>query len=266
MSEFIEKKKIGQIFLEMGLVNEAKLKAGLERQYVLKKRIGEILVDANYITEDDVAKALSIQFNLKYIDLSNFILNEELLAYFSYEDIKTFEFLPVKKLGNMIICVIHDPTRLTEMEILKAKVPFQLKYIVASKSKLLKVLNQYIKQKEEEIKKLKKPVDDKKKEQSLETEKQNVSDGVEVEKESKTEKVSPLTSQIEKKLSDVYFEKLKKFQVPCNIFLSSGVNFKGGILQDFDDEVLYLKDAKQHQLIDRKSISAISFVEPVTLK
>jgi len=56
-------KKIGEMLVENGLLNETDLKAALEKQKKLEhqKPIGEILIEMNLITIDTLIKYLEIQ-------------------------------------------------------------------------------------------------------------------------------------------------------------------------------------------------------------
>ncbi len=79
MSEFIRKKKIGEILIDMGVLSEEQLFWGLEKQIETKELIGQILIQAEYINEVQLAMALGRQFNVDYMELEEYMLNEELM-------------------------------------------------------------------------------------------------------------------------------------------------------------------------------------------
>lgn len=135
-SEFVKKKRIGEIFLEMGVITDVQLRAGLERQAVVQKRIGEILVDNGLITEDDVAYALAKQFGVQYFDVDSLVLDPGLMHEFSSTLITQEEFLPVRKVDNRLYIAIHDPTDLTVLDQIRVATQLEVRYAVGAKIKI----------------------------------------------------------------------------------------------------------------------------------
>jgi len=137
-SEFVKKKRIGEIFLEMGVITDVQLRAGLERQAVVQKRIGEILVDNGLITEDDVAYALAKQFGVQYFDVDSLVLDPDLMQEFDQKLITQEEFLPVRKVDNRLYIAIHDPTDLTVLDQIRVATQLEVRYAVGAESKIKK--------------------------------------------------------------------------------------------------------------------------------
>ncbi|MBI4871989.1 MAG: hypothetical protein HY814_10545 [Candidatus Riflebacteria bacterium] len=78
-SEFIQKKKIGEILMSKGLITQQQLETALRIQREDRsKRVGEIWVEAGIITEEVLARALAAQYNVQYFDLANFVPKEDL--------------------------------------------------------------------------------------------------------------------------------------------------------------------------------------------
>lgn len=114
-------KKIGMILVERGCLTAGQLQVILDRQLLSNKRFGELCVHDGLISEEDLAQALAEQFNLDYIDLSNFRLNEELLSSLPSDAIYRFRFVPLEIIEEQMKVAISDPTdvvRLDELELL----------------------------------------------------------------------------------------------------------------------------------------------------
>ena len=56
---WLPQRKIGSVFLSMGLITEEQLKEALEIQNTDSRRLGKILVSLGYVTSDELARALS---------------------------------------------------------------------------------------------------------------------------------------------------------------------------------------------------------------
>ncbi|MDP7420664.1 MAG: RNA chaperone Hfq [bacterium] len=142
-SEFVKKKRIGDIFLEMGIITDLQLRTGLERQAVVQKRIGEILVENGLITEDDVAYALAKQFGVQFFDISSLSLDPVLMNEFAKDLIVQEEFLPIRKVDERLYIVIHDPTDLTVLDQIKTATQLNVRYAVGAKKKINTMISQY---------------------------------------------------------------------------------------------------------------------------
>ncbi|MDP3704848.1 MAG: GspE/PulE family protein [Legionellaceae bacterium] len=62
-------KRIGELLLEAGLINQKQLDQAIELQKKSGERLGQILIKMNVIAEEDVLKLLSKQRNLPFVDL-----------------------------------------------------------------------------------------------------------------------------------------------------------------------------------------------------
>lgn len=142
-SEFIQKKKMGQILIEMGVLSEEQLFWGLEAQKETKQLIGEILVEAEYITSDDVAKALSIQFDREYINLDGFNPDPELMEKIPHTLTKMYYFLPYTLEGKNLVIVAADPTDLAMFDNITLYTGFKVDYLIGAKNKIAKILENY---------------------------------------------------------------------------------------------------------------------------
>ena len=66
-----KRKKIGQIFIEHGIIDEFQLRSALSNQRTSKKRLGEVLVELGYISENALMKILSKHFDVPSMSLDN---------------------------------------------------------------------------------------------------------------------------------------------------------------------------------------------------
>ncbi|MCK5684914.1 RNA chaperone Hfq [bacterium] len=279
------RKKIGEIFLAMGLATEDDVKMALSyQQKHPDNRLGEVLSDAGVINNEDIAIALAKQFKLQYINLNKFILDPKLTVELTEELIADLYFVPLKKLGGNVIIAIDDPTDQKRIEQITQKIPGNVTFVVSSSSSISKLLTDIIYKVKTKttIKREKKKAAEK--EATITKKITPPKDGAAVEEvkekvqapvqENIIPKMDPLSikkmdSMLEdfnedEKVFDQFLEKLKELAVPVQIFLATGTTLQGGIIIAFDDEAIYLKEKKKCQLILRNSIVGMSFVEPLS--
>ncbi len=143
MSEFIKKKKIGEILIEMEVLTEEQLFWALEKQKETKELIGQILLQAEYITEEKLALALARQFSVDYVDLQEYVLNEELFERVPETLIKMYYFLPHRLDGNELTIITHDPTNISMFDSIQVVTTYRVNYLVGSRDRIEKVINDY---------------------------------------------------------------------------------------------------------------------------
>jgi len=128
------RRKIGTILVERGSLAADQLPIVLDKLSTGKLRFGEICVQEGFINEDELAHALAEQFNLEYIDLTSFKLDEELLNSLPPDALYRFHFAPLELTESAMIVAVADPTdvvKLDELELLFDR-PLQIR--VASES------------------------------------------------------------------------------------------------------------------------------------
>ena len=143
MSEFIRKKKIGEILIDMGVLSEEQLFWGLEKQKETKELIGQILLQAEYIDEEQLAMALGRQFNVDYMDMEEYMLNEELMERVPETLIKMYYFVPHRLDGNELTIITHDPTNISMFDSIQVVTTYRVNYVVSARDRIEEIINDY---------------------------------------------------------------------------------------------------------------------------
>ncbi len=143
-SEFIQKKRIGEILISKGLITPQQLDSALAIQREDRsKRVGEIWVEAGIITEEVLARALAFQYGVNYFDLANFTPKEEHYDILSDDLISIHHVLPVRLEDNVLTLVTHDPTNIAGFQTIARITGLSVKFVVAQKAQLVKIINKY---------------------------------------------------------------------------------------------------------------------------
>jgi type IV pilus assembly protein PilB len=134
------RKNIGTILIDRGSLEAGKLPIILDKLGAGKQRFGEICIHEGLIGENDLAQALAEQFNLEYVDLDDFKMDEELLNSLPHDAIYRFRFVPLEMTEDFLVVAISDPTdvvKLDELELLFDR-PLQIR--VAAESAITAVI------------------------------------------------------------------------------------------------------------------------------
>nr|WP_291317477.1 hypothetical protein [Desulfuromonas sp.] len=105
-----ERKKIGEILVEMGALTPAEVKLVLERMPATGNRFGETAIGEGLIGEDLLVQVLGRQFQLECLDTRSFILNPELMASLPAGLPMQYRFLPVERRADGLVIAVADPT------------------------------------------------------------------------------------------------------------------------------------------------------------
>lgn len=135
-------KHLGDILVEAEIISKKTLERALERQKADKKRLGLVLEEMGVITEDELTDALSKQFNFKTI--KNFVghsYSEELLSLLPSDFTMKKLVFPLKQKDTMLAVAISDPFDLETMEMLSRITGFQIIPVLASRKEILEAIS-----------------------------------------------------------------------------------------------------------------------------
>lgn len=103
-------KQLGQILLEMSLVDERKIDEALEHQRRMPgTKIGQAMVDLGFIDEIQLTKALCRQFRLPFVDLSRARLSPQVIDLVPRQVVSDFPVVPVKIHESRLLLATDDP-------------------------------------------------------------------------------------------------------------------------------------------------------------
>jgi type IV pilus assembly protein PilB len=121
----IDRKRLGEILVEDGLVTSDQLNEALElqKQSVEKVPIGELLVQLGYLSEEGLALSLSKKLKTKYLSLSDYSLilryDQGLDRLINEEFARSHLLLPILKSHRSISIAMWDPLNFVVIDNIK---------------------------------------------------------------------------------------------------------------------------------------------------
>ena len=104
------RKRLGEILIEQGVLNQQKLEQALTEQKSKGSLLGEILVRLGFVKEEDIVIALATQFNFPYLPLENFEVNPRAVKLVPVELVTKYLFMPIDKMKTILTVVMSDPS------------------------------------------------------------------------------------------------------------------------------------------------------------
>lgn len=105
-----QQKKLGEMLLQEGLINEASLQEALVESQKTGQFLGGVLIRQGRISKDQLGNVLSKQFNVPYLSLNKLEVDRTLLALLPQEFMQNNRVLPVAKEGGKLIVAMVEPT------------------------------------------------------------------------------------------------------------------------------------------------------------
>jgi len=105
-------KPLGQILLESQVITPEQLDIALNKHWNTGQKIGQSIIDLGMASSGDIARALETQFNVPHFDIRNLSENgglKEILSKISFDIMKNYGVLPVRKDKNVLLLAMLDP-------------------------------------------------------------------------------------------------------------------------------------------------------------
>ncbi len=140
----ISKKKIGELLLERGYIDEFHLNAALAYQSEWGGRLGSILIRKGFISEKDMSSAIEEQFGLSCINLNDIEKpHDEVLRIVPLESAKKFRIFPIGLEGKTLLLSMTDPTDLKTLDDIGFSLGLRIKPVLALESDIMRAIAVY---------------------------------------------------------------------------------------------------------------------------
>ena len=110
------KKRLGDILLEAGLIDQRKLEEAIALQKVTRERLGRVLIKQGFVSEEDIMRTLSQQLRIPYIDLSNQTINRNLSLLVPQTVAENYLLVPIREDGRSLTVAMSDPLNILAID------------------------------------------------------------------------------------------------------------------------------------------------------
>jgi type IV pilus assembly protein PilB len=111
--------RLGGFLLEMKFISESDLEKALKLQQTEKKRLGDILIEGGVLSEIKLCKALASQLDCPFIEPDLKIINKNLLKRVDAKVMRQHLFMPFSQAQEGITVMFHDPLNLESLRAAK---------------------------------------------------------------------------------------------------------------------------------------------------
>ncbi|HNS31661.1 MAG TPA: GspE/PulE family protein [bacterium] len=129
-----EKKLLGQMLVDEGLITQDQLKTAIESQKQTGHFLGRILVDLGYIEERDLKRLLSIQAGIEMVDLKNVMIEKKAVEVFPSALAKTYNAIPISLDKNVLTLAVGDTLSLNIQDDISFVLGYKTKMVLADEN------------------------------------------------------------------------------------------------------------------------------------
>src|SRR5688500_4464291 len=105
----VKKTYIAEMLLDKQLITQEQLQTAIEEQKKTDKKIGQILVELGFIEENQLLTLLSEQLHIPFIDIKNFTLDPTLIRLLPEFYARHYRAIVLKREGDELLVGMVDP-------------------------------------------------------------------------------------------------------------------------------------------------------------
>jgi type IV pilus assembly protein PilB len=139
--QFDQRKRIGELLIDQGLISEEKLAQGLEEQKKTKLQLGKCLVNLNFISEKQLVDVLSAQLDIQHVVLENFNFNKLLVKLIPEDMARRYKAIALFERDGVLTVAMADPTNLRTIDHLKFKTGKGIDPVIAEEKSIISAID-----------------------------------------------------------------------------------------------------------------------------
>lgn len=137
------RKRLGEILIEAGLIDETALRSALIEQRRYGGPLGRVLVDLRLVLEEDLVAALSKQLAVPLVDLDNLEIAQHVLDLIPAEVAEAQGIIPFAQPMKFLDVALSDPTNLTLVDELRVKTHLNVRTYLAGPKAIERALSRF---------------------------------------------------------------------------------------------------------------------------
>jgi len=142
------KKRLGEILLEAGIINESQLQQALEYQSMWGQRLGSALVAKGFISEEMLMRVLGSTLNMPIVDISRIRIAPDVVKAVPSRLAEKYDLVPIaleSKGGGRqtLIIAMADPLNIEAVDQLKFTTGYNIRPVLSTISGIAEALRKY---------------------------------------------------------------------------------------------------------------------------
>ena len=138
-----EKKSFGDFLVGLGVITADQFKKASQEQKQKGERLEQAIVRLGYAKEELALQCLADYFNLPYVDLDTYLIDEKIVKSISEELARRHTLIPLFKIGNALTVAMTNPLNLLALDEVRNKVKTDVEIAISTEKKIKKAIEQH---------------------------------------------------------------------------------------------------------------------------
>ncbi len=130
--------EIGQVLLRRGLVSPHQMELAEEQSN--GKRVDQVVIELGMVSEEDALQAFADELGMRYVDLTEYDIDRDLLVEFPTTAIFRHSLLPLERNNGRVVVATSDPFDLEALDELSSLSGFRLEPVLARREDLVQLI------------------------------------------------------------------------------------------------------------------------------
>jgi type IV pilus assembly protein PilB len=138
-----EKKSFGEFLIGLGVITSDQLKNAAKEQKQRGERLEQTIVRLGYCKEELILQCLADYFNLPYVDLDTYLIDEKIVKTIPEEMVQRHTLIPLFKIGNTLTVAMTNPLNLLALDEVRNRVKTDVEIAISTEKKIKKAIEQH---------------------------------------------------------------------------------------------------------------------------
>jgi hypothetical protein len=136
-------KKLGELLIEAGLIDDFQLQSALSHQRNWGGKLGAILIEMEFVREEDVARVIAEKLHTPYANLFEPEIPATVLKMIKPDIAKKYTVMPVRKEAGGLMVAMSDPLDIDVTDALRFVTGLTIKPALALESEIRDAIRKY---------------------------------------------------------------------------------------------------------------------------
>lgn len=137
------KKSFGDFLVGLGVITIDQFKKVSQEQKQRGERLEQTIVRLGYAKEELILQCLADYFNLPFVDLDTYLIDEKVVKTISEEMARRHILIPIFKIGNTLTIVMTNPLNLLALDEVRNRVKADVEIAISTEKKIQKAIGQH---------------------------------------------------------------------------------------------------------------------------
>jgi type IV pilus assembly protein PilB len=138
-----EKKSFGNFLVARGIITADQLKKAIQELKRGGERLEQAIVRLKFAKEELILQCLADYFNLPYVDLNTYLIDEDVIKIISEEVARRYTLIPLFKIGNTLTVAMVNPLDIHALDEVRNKTRTDVEIAISTEEKIKKAIDQH---------------------------------------------------------------------------------------------------------------------------